>query len=172
MADLDWRQIYDRELPRIYNFFRYQIADVMVVEDLTAITFKRAWEYRDSYQEDLAAFSTWLITIARRVAIDHFRRTASLKEVELTPAYDLKEDLSLEAVIEQRNQFEAVRQLIRQLSDREQELIALRYGVEMSYNEIAELLGLNPTNVGVILHRAIRKLRLQLASEVSNGSVS
>ena len=41
------------------------------VEELTARTFEKAWRARHRYRRDLSGFSTWLLTIARHVAIDY-----------------------------------------------------------------------------------------------------
>ena len=69
----DWDAVFAEELPRVYNFFRYRFGDVPDVEDLTSRTFEKAWRARDRYRRDRAAFGTWLIAVARNVAIDHFR---------------------------------------------------------------------------------------------------
>jgi RNA polymerase sigma factor (sigma-70 family) len=72
-ADPDWDQVYAEQLPRVLNFFRYRVGDMAEAEDLTARTFEKAWRARRRYRSDLAGFATWLLTIARNVAIDHLR---------------------------------------------------------------------------------------------------
>ena len=68
---VDWDSVYAEHLPRVYNFFRYRVgADA---EDLTAQTFEKAWRSRQTYGPDLGEVITWLLTIARNVAVDHFR---------------------------------------------------------------------------------------------------
>jgi RNA polymerase sigma-70 factor, ECF subfamily len=73
VSEADFAQLYHLELQRIYNYFRYRVGDGPVAEDLTSKTFEKAWRSRNRYRRDLAAFSTWLFTIARRVAQDHYR---------------------------------------------------------------------------------------------------
>src|SRR2546425_10466426 len=70
----DWDALYAEQLPRVYNFFRYRVGDGAVAEDLTSLTFEKAWVARHRYRRDLASFATWLMTIARNVATDHWRR--------------------------------------------------------------------------------------------------
>src|SRR5512136_159443 len=72
--EADWDALYAEQLPRVYNFFRYRVGDGPEAEDLTSITFEKAWRARHRYRRDLAGFSTWLLAIARNVAIDHWRR--------------------------------------------------------------------------------------------------
>ena len=74
VSEADFEALYHEHLPRIYNYFRYRLGDGPLAEDLTAATFEKAWRNRARYRRDLAAFSTWLFTIARRVAVDHYRR--------------------------------------------------------------------------------------------------
>ena len=72
-AEPDWEQVYAEQLPRVLNFFRYRLGDTADAEDLTARTFEKAWRARHGYRRDVAGFATWLLTIARNVAIDHLR---------------------------------------------------------------------------------------------------
>src|SRR5512145_2100959 len=72
--EIDWEATYREYLPRVYNFFRYRLSDQALAEDLTAVTFEKAWHGRSRFRRDLSAFSTWLFTIARNVAIDYFRK--------------------------------------------------------------------------------------------------
>ena len=67
-AEANFEEYYRAELPRVYNFFRYRVGNDQIAEDLTSETFEKAWRNRERYRYDLAAFSTWLFTIARRVA--------------------------------------------------------------------------------------------------------
>lgn len=69
-----WDLVFAEQLPRVYNFLRYRLGSETLAEDLTSLTFEKAWRHRHRYRRDLAKFSTWLLTIARNVAVDH-RRT-------------------------------------------------------------------------------------------------
>jgi len=77
----DWDSLYEEQLPRIYNYFRYRVG-ASDAEDLTSETFAKAWRGRDRYRRDLGAFTTWLYAIARNVAIDHFRRHVPLESLD------------------------------------------------------------------------------------------
>ena len=71
--EIGWDAVYAEQLPRVFNFFRYRCANLADAEDLTSITFEKAWRGRDRYRRDKGAFSTWLFTIARNAAVDHYR---------------------------------------------------------------------------------------------------
>ena len=90
-AELNWDAVYTEQLPRIYNFVRYRLANDSVAEDLTSRTFEKAWSARSRYRRDLAGFSTWLISIARNVATDHLRAQRSHLPLEAAEEVAAKE---------------------------------------------------------------------------------
>ena len=156
-TEADFAELYRIELPRVYNFFRYRLGDGPLAEDLTSETFEKAWRNRHKYNHDLAAFSTWLFTIARRVAVDHYRQQqphVGLDDLIHLPATENTEELA------QKNaDFVRLSLLLAQLEERDRELVALKYGAGLTNRTIASLTGLTESNVGVILHRALRFLR-------------
>ena len=155
--EADFAEIYRLELPRVFNFFRFRLGDDLAAEDLTSETFEKAWRSRAQYRHDRAAFSTWLFTIAQRVLVDHLRKTKTvipLEAVTALPADETTEDAAfLQA------DFTRLNVLLAQLADRDRELVALRYGAGLTNRTIARLTGLSESNVGVLLHRAVQKLR-------------
>jgi RNA polymerase sigma-70 factor, ECF subfamily len=157
VSEADFTELYSAELPRIYNYFRYRVGDGPVAEDLTSQTFEKAWRSRWRYRKDLAAFSTWLFTIARRVAQDHYRKRHD--DVSLEAISELQSHDHLEDRIEQQADFARLSVLLARLADRERELVALKYGAGLTNQAIARLSGLTESNVGVILHRAVKTLR-------------
>ena len=156
---VDWETIYRSQMPRIYNFLRYRLHDETVAEDLTAVTFEKAWRYKHTYQPHQAAFTTWLFTIARNSATDYLRRQRTdepLLETAVAPIPTPEESIS------KQQDLALLRQLVASLPDREQEILALKYGAGLSNREIARQMGLTAVNVGIILYRTLRKLRPQL----------
>jgi len=153
---IDWGAVYEEELPRVYNFHRFRVFDPATAEDLTSLTFEKAWRARRQYRRSRAAVSTWLLAIARNVATDHFRKRR--REVPLDDE---------EAVASSTPESEALRRaelkrlgtLVGALPAREREILALKYGAEATNRSIAEMTGLSESNVGTILHRTVRALR-------------
>lgn len=153
---IDWDVVYREELPRVYSFFRYRVIDRETAEDLTSITFEKAWRARHRYRRERAAVATWLLAIARNVAIDHFRRAR--REVPLggsEPA--AAETPETEAL--RRAEMRRLGALLAGLPERERELVALKFGAGVSNRAIARLTGLSESNVGTILHRTTSALR-------------
>jgi RNA polymerase sigma-70 factor (ECF subfamily) len=161
--EVDWEAAYHADLPRLYNFFRYRVGDSHVAEDLTAETFTRAWRDRHRYRYDLAAFSTWLFTIARQVVADYFRKPHL--EVPLADAGDIAAEETVESLVQQRSDFERLSMLLSKLTDHDRELFALKYGAGLTNRMIAQLNGMTESNVGTTLHRLTQQLRLAWEKE-------
>jgi RNA polymerase sigma-70 factor, ECF subfamily len=159
IEEVDWEAVYNEQMPKAYNFFRFLRGDRMVAEDLTSETFVKAWRFRNRYLQDRASISTWLFSIARNVAKDHYRKykeIVSIENIEISA-----NEPGVEHQIEALQDFAHLYRLLAQLSAREQELIALKYGADLNNREIARLTKLSESNVGSILHRSICKLRKQ-----------
>ena len=158
--EIDWEATYREYLPRVYNFFRYRLDDRALVEDLTAATFEKAWRGRLRFRHELSMFSTWLFTIARNVAIDHFRKKE--QDIPLEVIREPADPVSLEETVQRSHDFARLNALLSQLSAREREVIAFKYGAGLNNREIANLTRLSASNVGIILYRAVEKLRVEM----------
>ena len=157
VSETKFEELYRVELPRIYNYFRYHVGDGPLAEDLTSETFEKAWRNRNRYRRDLAAFSTWLFTIARRVATDYYRRRRN--DASYDSLFNFPSDETTEDIAHENEEFGRLASLLAKLPDRERELVALKYGSGLTNRNIASLLGLTESNVGVILHRTVKILR-------------
>jgi RNA polymerase sigma-70 factor (ECF subfamily) len=158
----DWDSLYEEQLPRIYNYFRYRVG-ASDAEDLTSETFAKAWRGRDRYRRDLGAFTTWLYAIARNVAIDHFRRHVPLESLDRAAHIAAPGNPEEDAV--RASDAARLAALLTSLGERERELLALRYGAGLTNRTIAKLSGLSESNVGTILHRTIADLRARWPEE-------
>ena len=157
-AEPDWDQVYADELPRVLNFFRYRLGNTADVEDLTARTFEKAWRARHRYRRDIAGFSTWLLTIARNVAIDHLRARQRYEPLEVASAVPSPDHTPEQRVIQQ-SEAQRLAALLATLEPRHRELVAMKYGAGMTNRAIAHATGLSESNVGTLLHRAVETLR-------------
>jgi RNA polymerase sigma-70 factor, ECF subfamily len=156
-SEPDWDAVYTQQLPRVYNFFRYRLGNDQLAEDLTSRTFEKAWAARARYRRDLAGFSTWLLSIARNVATDHLRSQRQHLPLEAAEHVETKSGPHDEVALD--SDLARLGTLLKQLPQREQELVALKYGAEETNRTIAELTGLSESNVGTLLHRVVQALR-------------
>ncbi|MFO7698966.1 MAG: sigma-70 family RNA polymerase sigma factor [Anaerolineae bacterium] len=151
-------RLYQEHLDGVFNYCVYRVGDPVAAEDLTADIFERAWRARRRYSPGQGKFSTWLYTIARRRVIDWQRRQARRRTVVLDEqlASSLPGPEALSAEAEDRRR---LRQLVQDLPEVDQELIAMKFGAGMTNRDIAALLGKSESAVGSAVFRLVRKLR-------------
>ena len=151
----DFARVYDEHVWVVYGFLAYRLGNRDVAEDLTQTTFERALRAWSRFDPRRASERTWLVAIARNALIDHLRRA------ERTRAEPLDERLlsQLAPADESPTRSPELVDALAQLPERERELVALRYGGDLTGPEIAKLLGLSLANVQQINSRALRKLR-------------
>jgi RNA polymerase sigma factor (sigma-70 family) len=140
----------------VYAYVAYRIGPGADADDLTSDVFERALRYRESFDPAKGTPTAWLIGIARRCVDGHLGRPFSIP-LEDAPEVAAAGDLE-EATVRKLSMAEA----ISQLGERDRELIALRYGADLTARHIAELLSLSPNAVEVALHRAIERLKQTL----------
>jgi len=157
--DIDWQAVYDYSLPKVFHYFCFKVGDPTLAEDLTAITFEKAWRGQRNFHSDIGQIQNWLMGIARNVASDHFRK--KVREVPLKEGSERSFVTSFYEQLQQKWDFEFIQSILTQFPERERDLIAYKYGAELSNRAIAKLTGLSETNVGTILHRVVGKLRIE-----------
>jgi len=147
---------------RVYAYAAYRLGDGPDAEDATSDAFERALRYRDSYDRDKGEPVAWLIGIARR-CVDQI--LADRVPVAEPPDREAPSNLEEETVI----RLELGRALSA-LSEQDRELVALRYGADLSARQIAAVVEARTNTIEVALHRALERLRRQLAREQANPS--
>jgi len=164
IEQIDWDSVYKSELPRIYNYFLYKVGDREFAQDLTATTFERAWRIRSRYQTRIASLPTWLFGIARNVLREHLRNSkiTGQRSVPIFRSEELPSSVDIEKCIQQQQEKDYLRMILLDLPDREQDLIALKYGAGLTNREIAKITNLSESNVGSILYRTVNNIRNQL----------
>lgn len=160
---VDWQTVFVESLPKIFHYFCYKVGEIQSAEDLTAITFEKAWKTRQNFDPQKGQAHAWIVGIAQNVVADHFRR----KAVEVPLAYlpEAEQTLSADDDLQRKLEFQSIWNILSQYPKREQELITLKYGAELTNREIARITGLSESNVGTILHRVVDKLRTEWESK-------
>ncbi len=140
-------------------------------EDLCQISLLRAWLTIETYRPDRAAFSTWLLTIANRVAITEFRRerphvpTSSIPE-EITDGRAPSPAAALAHHESRTNLWDLVD---RVLTPDVATVVWLRYAESLEVADIANVLSWPTVRVRVTLHRARAQLLAALRAEPNSA---
>jgi RNA polymerase sigma-70 factor (ECF subfamily) len=148
--------------PRIFNYVLHMTRHRQDAEDITQQTFIKAYTHLSSF-DPTRSFIAWLLTIARRSALNHFR---SAKNFEPVADETAAKDPSPDHHLEKRDQLDTMwAQARRVLNEREFDILWLRYAEDMSLEETARIAGLTQTHTKIIAFRARQRLiKLQAQS--------
>ena len=142
-------ELVERYGTRLFKFLRYKTNSPHDTEDLVQDTFVKAYENIHRYK-DTWRFSTWLFTIAVRLANSHFRRSRPCQVLGEIESDDLEPPQRL--VVQETHQ--SLWEMAGSLSQNQYQALWLKYAQDMSIKEIASVLRKSQVNVKVILYRA------------------
>jgi RNA polymerase sigma-70 factor, ECF subfamily len=148
---------------RVYAYVAYRIGEGPDAEDVTSDVFERALRYRESYDSSRGEPLAWLFGIAKRCIEDARARP----DLVAAPKTDAPSAEDLEAAAVERLTLTAA---LVGLDERAQDLLALRYGADLTAKQIGQVLELKTNAVEVALHRALAKLRAELEAGAQSES--
>jgi RNA polymerase sigma factor (sigma-70 family) len=113
-------------------------------------------------KEDPAAVSghlaQWLFTVCRNLAFD-----ARKKEGRMTPLGDV--EIGVTTDLDRKQTVSQILQIVETLPKNQREVIYLKFQSDLSYKEISAITNLSVSNVGFLIHTAVRAIRKQMLSE-------
>jgi RNA polymerase sigma factor (sigma-70 family) len=158
MRDSDFERLYEDHAPALFGFLAYRTGDRALAEDVMSEAFERALRARKRYDPGKASAKTWLYSIALNCLLDNQRRRGA--EVRALDRVGAPSDLELtDRALDRADTRDEVQRALVILTEEEREVVALRYGGELTAKETARLLGEKETTVEGRLYRALRKLR-------------
>lgn len=152
----EFGRLYNLYVHPVYRYLYSQVGSIHDAEDLTSQTFITAYEALPRYRER-GFFSAWLFRIARSKMMDHFRR--GKHEVTLDLAEKVAAGADALGLIVQEEEVRRLRALILELKDEEQDLIRLRYVADLSFAEMADVLGKREEAVKKSVYRLLARLK-------------
>jgi RNA polymerase sigma factor (sigma-70 family) len=153
-------ELYTLYVTRVYHYLHARVKLQRDAEDLTSQVFLDVLKSLPSYHSR-APFAAWLFSIARRRVADYYRQgkhtsTTNIEDIPLTTGEDV-----LQQVIHDEN-LTALAKAVTRLEEPEQELLRLRFAAEMTFVEIAALLGCQEDAVKKRFYRLLARLQSQL----------
>jgi RNA polymerase sigma-70 factor (ECF subfamily) len=167
---------------RLIHVLHYLVGDAAEAEDLAQEVFLRVYQFRKKYHPR-AKFSTWMYTIAHNLA-HNFRQDRQRKPavplaclrdsgpfVGPRPAKQLAQDQANQpsGSLQQQELAAVVQQALAGLNERQRTAVVLNKFEDMSYAEIAQIMGLTTKAVKSLLSRARENLRLALEGYILDG---
>lgn len=155
--------LYKTYNPRIYNIIAAR-AHPDDIEDLTQITFMRAFEYLSQFRGD-ANFTTWLTRIAHNVCYSQWRlrqQNQTRQNAIQTNTYPKTEETTPETCMHRTEIETLLQQSIAHLPEKYRQVIFLHYIKERSYEDLTRILHVPTGTVKTWLNRGRQELRYYL----------
>jgi RNA polymerase sigma-70 factor (ECF subfamily) len=160
--------IHDRYFPVVYRYIRFRLDNEQIVEDLSSEAFLRLLDHFHRQKGVIHDVRAWLLGTAANLVNDHLRQKYRrpqevLEDHEMLPASDDPENQ-----VEQNDAQREVRQAMRQLTEEQQHVLALRFSQGLSVEETAQVLDKSSGAIKVLQFRALAALR-KLLSKTPNA---
>lgn len=179
-----WREFYSRFIGLMRSVARkYAKNNPQDVEDVTQSAFVSLTTALRNYDES-QSLPRFVCLITERVVIDEYRKLKASKRAGETESLDrtdsraegphvatLSDDLQ-DSRIEKAEQSHRLRVAVRALDPKCRELITMRYLEELSFNEIAESVGVSENTVTVQTRRCLEALRRRFKETGRGGARS
>jgi RNA polymerase sigma-70 factor (ECF subfamily) len=162
----EFLRLYDLYFDRVFNYARYRLPDAQIADDITAQTFEQALAKIKDFDPDKGVFGAWLFAIARNLIRTFYRKGQKYEFVSIDDLYSHPIDqVSPEETSEVAEEQKELLAALEMLKPRQRDILALKFAGRFTNREIASMTGLTEQNIGIIIHRAIKKLRNNLTLE-------
>jgi RNA polymerase sigma-70 factor (ECF subfamily) len=152
--------LYDRHAAHVYALALRILRDPMLAEEVTQDTFLKLWSRARLYLAERGALPVWLLTIARRTALDRLRLEARRPALSGgDDPEDLWQNLSESGVFADETRWRSLHFAVQSLAPEYRRVLELAYYQGMSQSEIAETLGWPLGTVKTRLRAAMQHLR-------------
>ena len=156
-------ELYERYLPKIYNYIYYRTSNQHDAEDLTARVFFRAMSHIGSYVDKGLPFQAWLYRIAHNLVANWHRDQGRRKIIALDDyvSHSLKSDAP-DRLTEELEEQEQLMEAVHRLPEDRQQLLLLKFIDQLSNAEIGEIMSRTEGAVKSLYHRTLLALRDEL----------
>ncbi len=157
--DIDaFEVLYRESADDVYAFIAGMVRERDMAEEVTAEAFEKALRRRSTFDASRGSARGWLFGIARNAALDELRRRKRVQPTDEPPEPEARPG-SRDDADELRAERLTIRAGLARLTDRDRELVALKFYADLSHAEIGEAMGVSESNAGTMLHRAMVRLR-------------
>ena len=152
-------ELYDLYSTRVYSLAVAILGNGMAAQEVVQDTFIKLWQNPHLYQPMEGKFTSWLLTVTRRLAIDYLRheqrrsgQSTSLDDDHFPELHDITRD--------EEARWRDLRHVMDEIPDEQREVILMAYYRGLSQSEIAIYLGIPIGTVKTRLRLGMDKLRV------------
>jgi len=152
--------LYETHFERVARYIAVRIGDISEAEDLASEVFIRALRSVDSFQDTGAPMEAWVFRIAHNIVVDHLRKKQRRPaSTPLDETHDLANDDDPVETAVRKDELERVSKAMERLTDGQRQVLGLRFGGEMTAEEVAKVMNKKPGAVREMQSAAVKKLR-------------
>lgn len=156
-------KLYEHYKTKVYKFIYSKVKNEAVAEDLLHDTFIKMHKNINFYKKEDGKFYNFILINAKQVIIEYFRAISMYRnKVEDNANIFIKTTNTLDDIVEIKEEEDAVRELIERLPENQAMAIKLVYMKNLSYKQVAKLMGKSELSVKSLLHRAKINLKEKL----------
>lgn len=150
-------EIFEHFSRPMYRYFLSRTAQKETAQDLMQECFARLLEHIDQFKPEQGNFTSWFWRIARNLLIDTYRQKKPSQSL------DVMQDAGMDIVdpverVLPHVELQRIMELVKTLSEDEQELFQLHFVADISYTDLAEMTGKSQANLRVSIHRLRKKI--------------
>jgi RNA polymerase sigma-70 factor (ECF subfamily) len=158
----DALEIHERPLIR---YAKWLLGDLESARDVVQETFLRLCREDPAKLEGHLA--PWLFTVSRNLALDARKKAARMASIEDEEQFPVACDLDEKH--DARQALARIHDTLEKLPANQREVVYLKFQCDLSYKEISEITALSVSNVGFLLHTAVRAIRSHLSAETTGA---
>lgn len=152
-----FEELYNTYYTPLFRYILTRIKSKNEAEDMTQVIFTKIWKAIGSWDSSHTSPLSFFFTVARNTLIDHFRKNDHREIVSDEVVFEHAENIVM--IENDTNQKDQILEAVAKLSEDQQEIIKLYYTNDLTYKEIAEVVGKREDTIRQIHSRAIKKLR-------------
>ncbi|QPC84744.1 sigma-70 family RNA polymerase sigma factor [Phototrophicus methaneseepsis] len=166
-------ELYERYMPKIYNYIYYRTGNQQDAEDLTARVFYRAMGHIENYVDKGVPFQAWLYRIAHNLVANFHRDQGRRKIIPLDDyvAHTLRSDAP-DKQAEASEEQAALMAAIGRLPAERQQLLILKFIQQKSNAEIGEIMNRTEGAIKSLYHRTLLALRDEMQMQEMNSQLN
>lgn len=166
-------KLYEKHYSKILNYIYRRTLNVSTAEELTSNTFFKALRALPKYRRK-GSFSAWLYRIATNEIKMHWRSESKRESKLINPVmqeeieriyFAAPEAEAKEEIAEKMKKFCELNKILKELPEKYETVLHLRYFEKLQINEIAGILGKRIGTVKSLIHRGLKRLRRRLENE-------
>jgi len=159
--------MYHQHHRSVYNYIAFRINNHHDAEELASDVFVKAIKGWESYKPHFP-MEGWLIGIAKNVVTDYLRKTMRRKTLTIDSILGLvsSEKQPEEVVVINEESKKLMSAMVR-LNDKERQILSMKFATELKHSEIATIMKISESHVGVTVYRAMNKLKKFMEEDLS-----